>query len=113
MTKDELISGYYDKQGKPIKDLLTWVKMHSDKSYMRIGITVFTDKSFVSTVWLGRDHNFFGEGAPIIFESMYFPKEQQAEEWQERYCTEEEARIGHENMVKRVIESFPNLAINL
>lgn len=119
MTKDELIAKlkevdkghYFDKQGKPIEDIMTWGKLHSDEKYMRIGMTKFSDNSFVSTVWLGINHNFCGVGDPIIFESMYFPTEQQLEEWQERYCTEEEAKTGHQEMVNRVLKVFSNLTV--
>lgn len=48
----------------------------------------------VSTVFLGINHNFLGEGRPILFETMVFGGEHDQE--QERYCTEQEALAGHE-----------------
>jgi hypothetical protein len=47
-------------------------------------------KEVVSTVFLGIDHNFLGEGPPIVFETMSFP-----DEFQERYATWNEALAGH------------------
>jgi hypothetical protein len=53
----------------------------------------------VSTVWLGLDHQF-GEGPPLIFETMVFggPHDQ----YTERYSTEDEARRGHKRIVARL-----------
>lgn len=50
----------------------------------------------VSTVLLGLNHNFFGEGAPLIFETMIFKNEGWEEVYMDRYATKQEALIGHE-----------------
>lgn len=50
---------------------------------------------WVSTVWLGLDHNHSNEGPPIIFETMVVNPLGDWEEYQERYATEEEAILGH------------------
>lgn len=52
----------------------------------------------MSTVWLGINHNFADEGPPIIFETMVFGLEN-ADEYMQRYATEEEARAGHAETV--------------
>jgi hypothetical protein len=59
---------------------------------------------WVSTVWLGLDHRF-GDGLPLIFETMVFPaKDGAVTSWGEldsnRYSTEEEAVAGHNAMVE-------------
>ena len=46
----------------------------------------------VSTVFLGIDHSF-GFGQPVLFETMIFGGKH--DQYQERYCTLEEAKIGH------------------
>lgn len=59
---------------------------------------------WVSTVFLGLDHNF-GEGPPLLFESMAFPdrdKDGYQDEMQERYYTWDEAIAGHKAMVEAV-----------
>ncbi|MCK4858907.1 MAG: hypothetical protein KAT58_13115 [candidate division Zixibacteria bacterium] len=61
-------------------------------------------KARVSTVFLGLDHNFSGEGHPVLFETMVFGESPLADE-QERYCTWDEAVAGHAAMVKRVKEA--------
>jgi len=47
----------------------------------------------VSTVFLGVDHNYGETGPPLIFETMIFGGEH--DDYQERYATEVEARVGH------------------
>lgn len=52
----------------------------------------------VSTVFLGLDHNFSGEGPPVLFETMVFPDQDICV----RYRTFEEAVKGHGDMVERI-----------
>jgi hypothetical protein len=75
----------------------------------------FTDLGFctVSTVFLGIDHNFFGDGPPILFESMVFANKapgatfpEELEGMMDRYCTWDEAEAGHEAMVAQVRQRF-------
>ena len=49
---------------------------------------------YVSTVFLGLDHNFFGVGDPILYETMV---QTPTGAWtaQHRYCTKVEALAGH------------------
>jgi hypothetical protein len=49
----------------------------------------------VSTVFLGLDHNYSEEGAPILFETMVFGL---PNEYQRRYTTWDEAVHGHEEV---------------
>ena len=53
----------------------------------------------ISTVFLGLDHGF-GDGPPILFETMVFGGELDQE--QERYATFEQAEKGHKLMVERI-----------
>jgi hypothetical protein len=55
----------------------------------------------VSTVLLVIDHNF-GEGPPLIFETMVFGGPH--DEWMERYSTEAEAKAGHDRVVAALRE---------
>ena len=53
----------------------------------------------VSTVFLGMDHGFgYGAGDPILFETMIFGGPQ--DQYQERYCTFQEAQQGHAEAVQ-------------
>lgn len=53
----------------------------------------------VSTVFLGIDHSFCGNG-PILFETMVFGGEHDG--YQERYTTKWKALIGHQYAVNMV-----------
>ncbi len=58
----------------------------------------------VSTIFLGLDHRFGGGGPPIVFESMIFHGYEWSaflkgtfhnSVWQDRYCTYDDAELGH------------------
>jgi hypothetical protein len=75
----------------------------------------FTDLGFctVSTVFLGVDHNFWGKGPPILFETMVFANPVKGEAFPEelgdlslRYATWDEAEAGHADMVAEVRRKF-------
>lgn len=53
----------------------------------------------VSTVFLGLDHSF-GEGPPVLFETMVFGGKHNEEQW--RYCTWDQAEVGHRQVVALV-----------
>ncbi len=89
---------YYDKEGNPI-DREEWVQLLENIEYRRIAETKLSDGRQISTVHIGLDHSF-GDGPPLIFETMVFPsKDESADERCERYSTEEEARAGHDRIV--------------
>lgn len=91
--------GYYDKDGIPLS-AEAWVSLLGDMSYRRIARTKVLSaadpsKSFdVSTVWLGLDHSF-GDGLPVIFETVVFAEGSSADETCQRYHSVEAARAGH------------------
>jgi len=55
---------------------------------------------YVSTVFLGIDHNFSTGGPPILFETMIFGGEHDGKQW--GYATWEEAENGHEEACRLV-----------
>jgi hypothetical protein len=58
---------------------------------------------FVSTVFLGLDHRFGGEGPPLVFETMAFPTSGTGDELlQERCSTWIEAEAQHAAAVEMV-----------
>ena len=56
----------------------------------------------VSTVFLGLDHSFFGEGPPVVFETMIFAdkKDIASDVYCKRYCTWNEAVVGHKEAIE-------------
>jgi hypothetical protein len=63
----------------------------------------------VSTVFLGLDHNHFGHGPPLLFETMVFLGDSTIE--QEQYSTWREAEDGHARIVAKVFKATPILAL--
>jgi len=86
---------YYDREGEPITETLTWAKKFEDRAYKRVAETLLANGRWVSTVWIGLDHQM-GVGPPLIFETMVFPsKDDMSDIDVERYSTEAEAIRGH------------------
>jgi hypothetical protein len=54
----------------------------------------------VSTVFLGLDHNFFGSGPPLLYETLVFGGSMDSE--MRRYATRAEALVGHDEVVRLV-----------
>lgn len=58
----------------------------------------------VSTVFLGIDHNFYGDGPPLLFETMVFggenPSDCHLDLFCDRYSTAAAARLGHAAVVE-------------
>jgi len=71
-----------------------------DSSWWKLGDTV-VGKVNVSTVWLGLDHQW-GDGPPLIFETMVFGGRGKLADAQQRYATREQALAGHAEMVRAV-----------
>lgn len=74
-----------------------WLETRKGEEGWRVGHHV-ADGIEVSTVFLGLNHNW-GDGEPLIFETMVFGGPLDSE--QERYSTWEEAEAGHASMVRR------------
>jgi hypothetical protein len=105
------MSDKYRRDGTPYPEgeegILEWAKDMENPDYKIVKQEVLPNGKWVSTVWLGLDHNF-GIGIPLIFETMVFagkPKSQGGEDWAEidmaRYSTEKEALKGHIKMAKK------------
>ncbi len=95
---------YYDREGNvyhlDIRDpvdlrLASWLR---DPDYRRVKWEE-VGEAHVSTVLLNIDHGY-GDGPPLIFETMVFGGDLDGECW--RYSTEAEAIAGHEAVVTLV-----------
>lgn len=94
------MSDYYDWQGNPIT-YEEWKGLYRGERHVAVETV---DEHWISTVWLGHDPGWpgWGEGPPLIFETMIFGGAFDKEMW--HYSTEAEARVGHAAAVKRVRE---------
>lgn len=91
---------YFDKAGDPV-DVNVWAYLFSRDEYKRVAKDVLSDGKVVSTVWLGLDHSYGESDAPLIFETMIFPNEEDYSDlFMERYSTEEEAIEGHARAIE-------------
>lgn len=94
---------YYDKKGKPL-ELMEWTRLFEDDSdppYRQVAETTLPDGKWISTVWLGFNHRF-GDGAPLIFETMVFRSIDNLDELDgTRYSTLAEAEAGHISMISK------------
>ena len=80
----------------PCDDVIAWGRQF-EMANRQVAKDIVGDV-VVSTVFLGLDHSF-GEGPPLLFETMIFggPFDQE----QERYTTWEQAEAGHKAMLTK------------
>lgn len=65
------------------------------------------DGKWISTIWLGLDHNWCDNGPPLIFETMVFIENGSGQEiYCERYSTWQEAEEGHKHAMQWVKDGF-------
>ncbi len=83
------------KQVEQVFTLEEWKKAVTPQPIAR---TVLAECD-VSTIFLGTDHNFRGEGPPRLFETLVFGGSLDQE--QERYSTYDAAIEGHARLVER------------
>lgn len=87
----------------PTNDMAAWsMFMASDDRVLKT-TDVFTpgaETVRVSTVFLGLDHNYFGRGAPVLWETMVFGGPHDMD--QRRYTSAESALEGHQQTVSEL-----------
>lgn len=100
-----------DDNGNPVPepDLMAW------GTWMQTGDRTIKKTKIgdikVSTVFLGLDHNYLGQGPPLLYETMCFRADGQVVERDDcfaRYSTRAEALAGHEQIVESVRPHAPN-----
>lgn len=92
---------YYDREGKPLTREEFCNLYERSLEYRVVKQETLPNGKYVSTVWLGLNHNY-GNGAPLIFETMVFPSQGNFSDLDmERYSTEMAAQIGHTAMVEK------------
>lgn len=81
----------------PAADLKSWARWF--ESADRVVAQNQIGPYWISTVFVGVDHRHFGDGPPIVFETMVFADGDPGEQY--RYCTWTEAEAGHEAMAAK------------
>jgi hypothetical protein len=87
---------YFARDGSPMTQE-EWSVRLVDLAYKHVAVTAVDDDVEVSTVWLGLDHRFVGDGPPLIFETLIFGGPLDGEMW--RYANEDAALAGHDQAV--------------
>ncbi len=80
-------------------DLMTWARAF-ETTNRRVAKDIIGEKC-ISTVFLGLDHSF-GDGPPLLFETMVFKGDSSEDEICERCSTWEEAEAQHARIVELV-----------
>lgn len=99
MTDKYILKGH---EAVPCNDLLEWAKTFETLD-RHVGSDEIGEVR-ISTVFLGLDHNWFGEGPPLLFETMIFGGPHN--DYQERCSTWDEALIQHKTAVDLVKASL-------
>lgn len=101
-----------DEKGNPIlePDLDKWAKWFHTTNRHVAKTTV--GKYWISTVFLGVNHNFSLYGPPVLWETMVFNKRKVSKReyrdiWMDRCAgTKEQAEAMHQQMVKKVKKEY-------
>lgn len=83
-------------------DPLVWSKWFKNTDRRTVAKWTAPNGLRVSTVFLGLDHNFDGDGAPLVFETMVFPADSYHDLYVDRCSTWDEAVKMHEKAVTAV-----------
>jgi len=100
--------GHYILEGREPKavPLLVWAEWF-ETANRHIGDTSIPNKPDndirVSTVFLGLNYNY-GDGPPLLFETMVFGGKLDQEQW--RYSTYAEAEKGHDEAVQKATNAL-------
>jgi hypothetical protein len=100
-----------DGNPQPCDDLLAWARWFEAASRDRTRIVAQDlDESDpkktikVSTVFLGLDHNFMGDGTPVLWETLVMGGLLDGE--MDRYTSRAAALEGHQAMCRRVLQTI-------
>lgn len=89
-----------DKNNNPVPepDVVKWGIWFEQSHSRRIVEQTHIGKYWVSTVFLGIDHNYGGEGDPVLWETMIFLEDN--DNWEDKYCdrytSHKDALWGHQ-----------------
>jgi hypothetical protein len=88
-----------DEENRPVEaDVLTWGRFFQGHRRW-VGFTFVTSEVSVSTIFIGVDHRHYGEGPPLLFETMIFGGPLDQHHW--RYASWDDADTGHKVAVRK------------
>jgi hypothetical protein len=83
--------------------LTAWAEMMGRDANRTVGYTQITSEIMVSTIFLGLDHRYSGDGPPLLFETMVFGGPLNESMW--RYSSWDDAEAGHRAAVRKACEA--------
>jgi hypothetical protein len=111
-----------DHSLRPV-DMMEWA--HAFANLDRSVAWTGNESKFVSTVFLGLDHRYFGDGPPMVFETMVFVDEGKTMKWPdgserphktsldiERYGSWAAAEAGHKRFVQKYLIDQKTRVVN-
>lgn len=89
---------------EPCPDVLAWGRWYNSANADASRVVARTELPgfLVSTVFLGLDHRHYGEGLPILWETMVFADGSPMDQEQQRYTSKADALAGHAAMVAKL-----------
>lgn len=75
-----------------------WAAMIEAKQHRVASSTV--GEVYISTIFLGTNHNWWPNGIPLYFETMIFHGKYDG--WMQRWSTWDQAMTGHERVVRTI-----------
>ena len=81
-------------------DPFTWGKWSRRLENRRVAYSEINSEMHVSTVFIGIDHRHYGDGPPILFETMVFENGEGTDTY--RYASWDDAKTGHDALVRRL-----------
>jgi len=85
-------------------DVIEWHNCRQemeDKDKKHVARDSINDK-YISTVWIGLNHQHEDKLPPLIFETMIFSEESGIDEYCDRYSTWDETLAGHQRAIEWV-----------
>ena len=78
-----------------------WLAQRKNRVVREQRVVADGDKFFVSTVFVGRDQRYVGDGPPLLWETVVFDvgTDPTSEIDSERYASQAEACAGHDRIV--------------
>lgn len=93
-----------------VDTLEEWAAFWGNRDTRRVAWDEFEPGIQISTVFLGIDHRYHGEGPPILFETMVFGLSMEDCDFMMRYSTWDDAETGHKVVVRKVKEQLARAA---
>ena len=108
MSLDNYILGGPDGH-TPIRepDLMAWARWFETADRRVAWTDLPNNHGAISTIFLGIDHGFGGQ-SPILFETMSFLADDNADGYFDRYSTWAEAEAGHARLVAEALAAIAN-----